>query len=96
MKPNQWYKLEIEVKANTPGVRDGEVRVWVDGNLVLNRTNMNLRGTLSTGITKFQVGRQADRLKNIPVDEYRYWDDIVISGQRDKAPPAPPVGLRIQ
>lgn len=77
-QPGRWYRLETEIKANTPGMRDGYVKVWVDGLLVLIRTNMNLRGNFTTKLTRFEIGRQADRVDYMPVDEYRYWDDLLI------------------
>lgn len=46
---NQWYCLETEVKLNTvmdaaPGyVADGELRTWLDGRLVFERTGMVFR-----------------------------------------------------
>ena len=31
--PGQWHQLEQEVVLNTPGQRDGRVRIWLDGRL---------------------------------------------------------------
>lgn len=96
LKPKTWYKLDMEVKANTPGQRDGYVKVWVNDTQVLNRQNMNLRGTLTTKITRFKVGQQVDRFGYDLVDEYRYWDDITIIGASDTSAPLPPTGVRVQ
>jgi hypothetical protein len=38
-----WYCLEGEVKLNTPGLRDGAWRVWVNGRLAAERLNLYLR-----------------------------------------------------
>ena len=100
LNPERWYCLEMEVKANTPGERDGYVKVWVDNQLVLNRQNMNLRGNYSLGITRFQIGHQADRQDYIEVNEYRWWDNIVISTSRigclEDPIPAPPTNLQVE
>jgi hypothetical protein len=99
LKPNTWYCVEVEVKANTLGQSDGYVNVWVDGVQVLNRANQNLRCSYDTGIVTIQVGDQVDRLNSEQVDEYRYWDDIVISksyiGPIGSPPPKPPSNLRV-
>ena len=79
---NRWYALEIEVQHNSaPGVADGIVRVWIDGVKVLDRTDVYTRGVLvepDSGYARVEIGRQADRDLWRPVEEYRYWDDIVI------------------
>jgi hypothetical protein len=40
---NRWYCYELMVRANTPGQRDGEVKYWIDGNLVSDFPNLNIR-----------------------------------------------------
>jgi hypothetical protein len=76
---DQWYCLELEIKANTPGASDGVFRLWINGTQVWEKTNADMRGTYTTGIGHIRVGEQADRTNYTPVDEYRYWDDVVIS-----------------
>ena len=43
LQPGKWTKLEQEIVLNTPGRKDGKVRVWVDGMLVIDRPQMILR-----------------------------------------------------
>lgn len=74
-----FYSIEMESKLNTPGSSDGEVRVWVDGVQVLNQSGVNQRGTCSTDAHFFSVGRQTDRNSYLPVDEYRYWKNVIIN-----------------
>jgi hypothetical protein len=77
---DRWYSVEIEVQANTPDVSDGAARVWINGTKIIEKTGLLYRTNgYSEGITIFQVGDQADRGLYLPVDEYRYWDDVVIS-----------------
>ena len=46
----KWDQVEIEIKLNTPGVSDGLVRLWVDGTLYIERTNLQLRGPTPTSV----------------------------------------------
>ena len=41
--PGQWQRLEQEVIVNHLGQKDGVLRVWVDGRLVVNRTDILYR-----------------------------------------------------
>jgi hypothetical protein len=74
-----WHAVEIEVQLNTPGVVDGVFTLYVDGIQKYHATDVNYRGTCSTPVKGFFLGNQADRGNYNVVDEYRYWDDIVIS-----------------
>jgi hypothetical protein len=76
---NTWYSLELEVQLNTPGSFDGIGRIWVNGVQVLSRTDLNFRDSCTTPVSGFFLGNQADRGNYAVVDEYRYWDDVVIS-----------------
>lgn len=42
-QPGRWYALEQEVALNTPGQRNGRIKVWVDGRLVLDEGNLVFR-----------------------------------------------------
>ncbi|NEQ54679.1 MAG: hypothetical protein F6K11_31890 [Leptolyngbya sp. SIO3F4] len=42
-QPGIWYKLEQELKLNTPNLADGELRLWVNDNLVLEQTELLFR-----------------------------------------------------
>jgi hypothetical protein len=51
--PGQWQLLEQEVVVNHIGQNDGVLRVWVDGRLLINRTDMLYRvnsNVLVTGL----------------------------------------------
>jgi hypothetical protein len=41
--PGQWQRLEQEVAVNHPGQSDGVLRVWVDGKLAIEHTDMVYR-----------------------------------------------------
>lgn len=51
--PGRWTALEQEVILGTPGKNDGTVRLWVDGSLAFERTNIAIRAdeqSLITGV----------------------------------------------
>ncbi len=41
--PGTWTSIEEEVVMNTPGVADGAVRVWIDGQLAIEQEQVALR-----------------------------------------------------
>jgi hypothetical protein len=93
---DQWYYVEVEVLANTPGLADGVERMWVQAIgvdpapiLVVQLLNYNIRGSWTTGLNHFGVGNQADRLHYDAIDEERYWDNVVI-GDAYIGPQVPP------
>jgi len=72
-----WYCLELRVKLDTGGSGNGIIQVWVNGTKVLDVTHA-IRGSFTTGGNWFGFGKQAS-ISSGTVNEYRYWDDIVIS-----------------
>ncbi|MEM9265132.1 MAG: polysaccharide lyase [Cyanobacteria bacterium P01_F01_bin.13] len=49
-QPGIWYKLEQEIKLNTPAQADGEIRIWVNDNLVLEQQALVFRTVSSLQI----------------------------------------------
>ena len=43
--PGQWTNVETRVRLNTPGLNDGIIEGWMDGELVLRQTNLHFRDT---------------------------------------------------
>ncbi|HEX5684404.1 MAG TPA: hypothetical protein VFY73_10275 [Ideonella sp.] len=52
----RWYAIRTEVRLNQPGQSDGLVRVWVNGQKLIERTGMNLVGTLPNPINRIGFG----------------------------------------
>ncbi len=79
---DKWYCLELEVKLNTPGIKDGEVRLWLDDKLVYEKTNISIRADeRPLGIVR--IGAQInDPSDPQPKQEDRYWDAVVIATER--------------
>jgi hypothetical protein len=73
-----WHCLELEIDISKPP-GSHILRVWVNGIKTAERTNLNITGSNTAGLDSVEVGRQTDRFNHNGVDEYRYWDNIVIS-----------------
>ncbi|MCC7535780.1 MAG: hypothetical protein IT379_06185, partial [Deltaproteobacteria bacterium] len=39
----RWYAYEVMLQANTPGMRDGRIALWLDGELIADFRNLRLR-----------------------------------------------------
>jgi Putative Ig domain len=81
LKYDTWYQLQFGVVANTPGLKDGSLTVWVNGAQIWQQTGISIRGNFTSNINWMMIGQQSDRTNNDPVDEYRYLDDVVIDPQ---------------
>ncbi|MBE7464212.1 MAG: PKD domain-containing protein [Planctomycetes bacterium] len=53
---DRWYCMELMVKANTPGQRDGRIAYWIDGKLAADFLNLRLRDVDTRKIDKFFIG----------------------------------------
>ncbi|HEY9649617.1 MAG TPA: hypothetical protein V6C95_03065, partial [Coleofasciculaceae cyanobacterium] len=42
-QPGRWYRLEQEVRLNQPGQNNGQIRVWLDGQEVLEQQGLTFR-----------------------------------------------------
>ena len=50
---NVWYEIKQRVVMNTPGVKDGVLQIWLDGNLVLDQDDIEYRKTAELKIDQF-------------------------------------------
>lgn len=74
----RWVCVEAHVKLNTPGQKDGIMRLWVDGLLQCDRKALDWRGTYTEhGINA--VFLEAYWNKGSPVEQSRWYDDFVVS-----------------
>lgn len=85
----RWVGVEVEVKLNTPGSSNGIFRLWIDDVLVHENLSFKTR-TTNAKYNRIDFGAQVDRVVvQDGIDEYRYWDDIVISTARIRSFAAP-------
>ncbi len=100
LQPRRWYCLELQIKANNPGFRDGLQRMWIDGMFKGEVSNMRWRDTTDVRINAFQLTFSGA----VPVTEHVWIDNIVVSTQRigclqiagDVTPPTRPTNLTIR
>ena len=69
LAPGQWTRIDQEVVLNRPGQADGVVRVWVDGDLKLEKRGIVVRKEadsriLGVGSTISYVGRDVPKAAN--------------------------------
>ena len=49
LTPGRWVRLEQEIVLNHPGAQDGILRIWIDGNLKLERSRLAFRDNTGQG-----------------------------------------------
>ena len=73
------------LKNNTPGQRDGQVMVWMDGRLIIQVNKLRFRDVDTVKIRRFTVenyfggGRKKD---TSPKDQRIYIDNLVVSREK--------------
>jgi hypothetical protein len=95
---NEWDKLKVFVRLNTPGSSNGIVRMWVNDQLRLEHTDVNIRYNTNYGVNKFIVGGYATPTS--PSNGVQWFDDVRIGttdpdGGGATTPPAAPMNVRI-
>jgi hypothetical protein len=79
LKRNRWYCIEQYVKMNTPGVKDGVMRAWVDGMLAFEKTDIRYRTIDSLKIEKIWMNVYHGGTKPPGRDLHLYIDNVVIA-----------------
>jgi len=100
---DQWYCVETHTKMNTPGVADGVLEIWVDGNLSLQYLNRMFRGPDPNGINGNSSLSGFDDIKIYKQSGsgVMYYDQFAVGttqigcgGGGAPVPPLPPTNLR--
>lgn len=79
LENNRWYCIEQEVRLNTPGLRDGEFRAWVDGHLVAERLGVRFRLDPALKIESVWLNVYHGGTTPAPRDMSLYIDNVVIA-----------------
>ncbi len=75
---DRWFCLEMMVKLNTPGCRDGKIRVWQDGTEVFRHTQLPIRKTDSIKIRSVHDQCRIDNRRF--AGPTRFWvDNLVVA-----------------
>ena len=72
----EWHCYEFMVKANTPGLRDGRLAAWLDGNLIADFPNLRLRDLNTLKMNKFGISMHC---YNNPVETHKWVDNVVVA-----------------
>ncbi len=81
LRPGCWYTVTERVVANTPGVHNGFVEGFVDGNMVIQQGGFNFRSISSLKFDGLDFvgffGGSGDQFASTK-DQYVYYDDVII------------------
>ncbi|HMV17237.1 MAG TPA: hypothetical protein PLN96_07145 [Zoogloea sp.] len=76
---NRWYCVEQYLKLNTPGKSDGILRAWIDGRLVVERTDIQLRNVPQLRIESVWFNVYYGGVDPSPRDMSLYIDNVVVA-----------------
>jgi hypothetical protein len=82
ISPGKWYCLELMLRTNFPGQKNGQLSAWLDGKLVGNVEKLRFRETEEAKIRRFAVYNYfggAEYMHTSPKDQRIYVDNLVIS-----------------
>jgi hypothetical protein len=79
LRNNRWYSIEQYVKLNTPGVKDGVLRAWVDGRPAFEKTDIRFRHVDKLKIEQVWMNVYHGGKKPSPYDQHLYIDNVVIA-----------------
>ncbi len=79
LENNRWYAVEQYLKLNTPGIKDGVMRAWINGKLVMDKTNIRFRNTPELKIETIWLDVYHGGISPSPHDMSLYIDNVVIA-----------------
>ncbi|KPK63506.1 MAG: hypothetical protein AMK73_05045 [Planctomycetes bacterium SM23_32] len=77
-RQGRWYCYELMVRANMPGLRDGRVAFWVDGELKGDFPNLRLRSVEWLKSNHVTLGVYTHNTRTVK-DITLWWDDVVVA-----------------
>ena len=81
LENNRWYCIEQYVRLNHPERADGILRGWVDGQLVLEKTDLRFRAVDTLRVQAVWVNIYLGGSWTAERDHHLYLDEMVISKQ---------------
>ncbi|MFD0862244.1 polysaccharide lyase [Sungkyunkwania multivorans] len=85
IKKDQWYTIRQYIKLNSPGNRNGILKMWVDGNLLVDKSDVlyRLSGKGNVKINSlimntYRGGGATDPVWWSPTKDYTYFDDFKV------------------
>ncbi|MDH5325923.1 MAG: hypothetical protein OEZ68_00470 [Gammaproteobacteria bacterium] len=90
LRLGQWDKLKLYVKLNTPNVSDGIVQFWVNNQLVIDHSGLNLREATNYSMNKLILTSYTTGMNSS--NGMQYWDNWrLYEPTADSVAPSPPV-----
>jgi hypothetical protein len=71
----KWYCFELFVKANTIGVRDGRIAMWVDGELIADFQSLRFRDIDTLKIDRIDLSLHIK--SNTASETWKWYDNVV-------------------
>jgi len=87
--PGKWHRVNTQIIMNTPGIANGTIRSWFDGELSMERNNILIRHTDTLKITEFYISTffgGSDPSWAPSADMFITYDDFVIMTNQGPAP----------
>ncbi|TWU67639.1 polysaccharide lyase [Crateriforma conspicua] len=78
IKTGRWYHIDQYCKINTPGRPDGVLRAWVDGELVLDKTDVQMRNTNQLGLKSYWLNYYYGGKGVSAHERHVYLDDLTL------------------
>lgn len=76
---NRWYSVEQQLKLNRPGQSDGELRAWIDGELVFEKTGLRFRDVADLKIESLWMNVYHGGTAKPAADLSLFIDNLVIA-----------------
>lgn len=85
LQGNKWYKIKQYIKLNTPGIDNGIVKMWIDGELLFESRTLNMRKSGKSDLkinalvmNTYRGGSRSNSIWHSPRTEYAYFDDFKV------------------
>lgn len=73
----RWYSYEVMLLANTPGLRDGRIALWLDGVLIADFQNIRVRDVATLRIDRFNLSLHIG--SNTRAATRKWYDNVVVA-----------------
>jgi hypothetical protein len=81
LEKNRWYCVEQYLKLNTPGVKDGIMKVWIDGRLAWEKFDWRWRTVPALKIEEIWMNVYHGGTATVDRDVHLFIDNVVIAQQ---------------
>jgi hypothetical protein len=79
LEQNRWYCIEQYFRVNTLGQKDGVLKVWVEGELAFERTDIRVRNVPELKIQRIWMNVYHGGTKPSHKDQHLFIDNVVIA-----------------